>query len=459
MARTVKAKVATARVADWPISDLVDQALYDEDEKAKDLVLRIVATYPHTLGHLCGKTLLGELHSKWVHYLWGFGHTGEHRSLQAHRGAYKTTGCAAIGSIYWLLFFPNDRIGMGRKRWSDAWKVCTEVADLITTSPGLYNLFTMAHGIPPVVTKRGEGQINFNFKGSITPEGNLSAFGMESSITGSHYDKVMLDDFVTLRDRTSRAERERTTLVVQEIQTNIIDPGREVMFLGTPWHKMDAWRVCPTPIKFPASQTGILSEKVLAERKGRTTRSLFAINYDLMHEADEDKLLSEPAYREWVKAETEAHLDAKYQGEATAALTFASRRELDGKIQVRGYVFHEDVRERIGWIKTQMVLNKARRIHVETNADKGYTARELRRAGAVVSEYNENMQKHVKIVAYAKGYWDGLVVPPEMQDSEWLEQILDYEEGEKPDDAADSLASLLRQAFYQTVSLDGLYGR
>ena len=46
-----------------------------------------------------------------------------------------------------------------------------------------------------------------------------------------------------------------------------------------------------------------------------------------------------------------------------------------------------------------------------------------------------------------KKYWKDLVFHPDT-DPEYMSMILDYREGEKPDDAPDSAASLLREFFY-----------
>ncbi len=73
-----------------------------------------------------------------------------------------------------------------------------------------------------------------------------------------------------------------------------------------------------------------------------------------------------------------------------------------------------------------------------------------------VKEYHEKMNKHIKIVAYLKEYWNDIIWAMEADDR-YLEQIVDYIEGHKPDDAPDSGSSLLREHFYKDVDLDALY--
>ena len=47
-----------------------------------------IRQHPHILGHLGGKSLLTEMHSDWIRYIWD---TTRSRSLKAHRGSYKST--------------------------------------------------------------------------------------------------------------------------------------------------------------------------------------------------------------------------------------------------------------------------------------------------------------------------------------------------------------------------------
>jgi hypothetical protein len=417
---------------------------------------------PHLLGHLAGKTLLTPIHSDWILYLWDPDRL-EDRCLRAHRGAYKTTGCSLIGPAWWLLFNPDDRIGILRKLRNEAWALAKTIDDLITKNPVVKALFTFAHGKTPktVVRDGSHGQIRFSFKETDTPEGSLNAFGCDSAITGTHLDKFIGDDFVTLKDRISRAEREHTKEMVREIRTNIIDPGKPTAWTGTPWHEDDAWTVLPAAKDYPWRETGIFSEDEIERRRASTTRSLFAANYELKIEADEGAIFKDPLFEPWSFRGTRpvAHLDAKWGGDHTAALSFLHRRP-DNSLAGTGFVFRENVNDRIEWIVEKCKHYRARLLYVETNPDKGWTASELRKAGLTVRPYAETMNKDVKIQSYLKKawgsiYWDSLPIgqDEEMRD-EYLSQILDYREGEIPNDAPDSAASLIRQANLVSVTAD-----
>jgi hypothetical protein len=63
-----------------------------------------------------------------------------------------------------------------------------------------------------------------------------------------------------------------------------------------------------------------------------------------------------------------------------------------------------------------------------------------------VREYAETENKHIKICTHLYEHWNKVTWSPDT-DPEYMNQILDYSEGEEPDDAPDSAASLIREAF------------
>ena len=412
--------------------------------------------YPHLLGHLCGKTKLTLLHSYWIKYIWD---TNTEKSLQAHRGSYKTTAILVIGSIRWLLLHPNDRIGIVRKTYTDAAEVIGAIKQIMQM-PAIKELFRTVHGFfPRFITKR-EGKLSFNFKKTATPEGSLNAYGLDASLTGKHLDKIICDDFVTLRDRISKAERIKSDAVIREIRTNIIDQGKACSYIGTPWHKYDSWRLLPPAVRFDVRQCGILSEEDIQEKRKKTTPALYAANYLLKHIADENTLFVEPKYELWKysnKNTKYALLDPAYKGDHTNGLTIFARHE-DNKDLIRGIGFTypgnvEDWYEKIIAICKKY---KVKYLDVENNADKGFSARALKGNGFVVKDYHEDMEKHHKISSYLYKYWENILWCTNTED-EYMEQILDYEEGTEPDDCPDSAAALIKRHFDETKAGGNLY--
>lgn len=405
---------------------------------------------PHKLGWLLGKDKLTEMHSEWIKHVFL---STEHVSLQAHRGGFKTTAITEVGSIWWLLFNPNDRIALVRKPYTEAAKTLATIRKYFMMEP-LQALFAFAHGFPPVMLQKKEQSLVFNFKKSVTKEGSLDAYGIDGQLTGNHYDLIITDDIVVLKDRLSQTERERTKEGVRELLTNVIDPGKHVINVGTPWHPKDAWEVLPPPKKYSVYDTGILSEEQIEDRRKLTTPSLFSANYELVHVTDKDRIFADlGAEGPWQNGigPVYAHVDAAFHGTHTSALTLMAKLP-DGRIQAKGWVFG-NVKDKLSWIQEQCAKHRVRKLFMETNADKGYTADLLgshtgySRKPVNVESYAESMNKHVKIVTYLRQYWDKIVWDTSTDD-EYISQMVDYMERQEPDDAPDSAASLLREAFH-----------
>lgn len=417
-----------------------------------DAHLRAIAQEPHLLGHIAGKTKLTSLHSDWIKYAWC---TDLSRALQGHRGSYKTTAIAEIGSIAWMLFHPDDRIAIIRKTFTAAAEVVQTIS-IMMQMPEIKALFKLAHGFTPKAITDREGKLLFNYKSTVTPEGSVTAHGLDFGMTGKHYDRILCDDFVTLKDRVSKAEREKSKEVLLEIVSNIIDPGKPVTYIGTPWHRNDAWdmknadgeRIIPEPKKFDVYSTGILSQEEIAKKKKLTTPVLYAANYELVHQSDELALFKDPHYAKWdlgIK-KCKGHLDAAFDGDHFCALTFMAKKP-DGRIQAIGKTYPGNVKDWLDKIAEFYRRFSCAKVLNETNPDKGYTADDLEKRKVQIGRYAESQNKHTKIATHLYAQWDNIDWDPDETDDEYMEQLLDYREGAEPDDAPDSAASLIREYF------------
>lgn len=410
-------------------------------------VIADIYNTPHLLGHLIGKTKLTDIHSEWIIYTFGT-KDGEDKSLQAPRGHYKTTAIDVTGTIWNLLFNPNDRIAIIRKGFNDSTAVLNTIKQSFAI-PELQKLFYYVHGIVPKLKIKKQNRLLFNFKKDVTQEGSVDAYGYKTNLTGWHYDKILCDDIITLRDRVSRAEREAVKEIVREIRTNIIDPGKSCMFVGTPWHKDDAWSVCPEPMKYYMSDCNILSAEEIENKRSVTIPSLFAANYLLKHIADEGVLFSDAKFERWKfdnRNTTVAQLDAKFSGDHTNGLTFMQIERKSGHLQTATYCFPEHIDDRLDYVEELYKKYDTGTLYIETNADKGFVAKELKARGMRVKTYHEKMNKHIKISTYIKKHWDNIYFHFH-SDDEAIAQITEYREGQEPDDVPDSIASLLREHF------------
>ena len=415
---------------------------------------RRIGRYPHLLGHMVGKKKLTSLHSDWTREVWL---PNRHTSLMAHRGAYKTTAITEVGLVWWLLFHPNDRIALIRETHGTAADTLKTVAQYFETEL-VQELFRELHGRYPRALVNRADRLVYSFKSSITKEGSIDSFGIDTVPTGSHFDIILADDIVTIKDRFSRAKRERTKANIQEIMTNILDPGKYLRGVGTPWHPEDAWNLdgFPDPTKFDVYSTGILTPRQIEEKRKTTSKTMFAINYELKHIVDEDAMFKDPTFGEWDKKrihDVQAHVDARFKGSHYTALTIMGRRH-DGRYQVWGKVYDKHVKDVVDEALAEIEKRGGLVLHIENNPDKGWAADLFRRGGRglsrvpVVYDYAESMNKQKKIEGYISDFWLRLVFSEDV-DPTYIGHVCEYR-GEEPDDAPDSLASLIREGYHAT---------
>ena len=438
-----------------------------------DLVLALLNS-PHILGNLVGKKLLTQQHSDWCKWVWDQT-PGVHTGLQAHRGSYKTTGITEIGCVRWWLMHPHDRIALIRKTFTAAAESLSVVRQLMETEfvRAMYYTF---HGEYPEFTERKADRLTFSFKGTVTKEASIGAYGINNIPTGLHVDRAICDDIVTDDDRYSDAEREKTIRSTRELLSNIIDRGKSVMFVGTPWHDRDAWSqviedACPNGVKkFPRDSTGIITDAEFAKIVSLNTPAQIACNYHLTHIAADDLLFHRIAgERHWIHGgahHVTAHVDAKFDGDATTALTIM--QQLDEKapngsnwIQISGWSSEKHVEAIMDDIVARCIAKKVRHFYMENNPDKGMVYRALmakfKSKGYSINvakksdvyNYNERMNKAYKIQTHLLHHWQNLLWDTDCCRT-YQGMVLDYQEGSRLVDAPDSAASLLREFYDET---------
>lgn len=405
----------------------------------REQAVRFLIEQPYKLGHMVGFTDLTEMHNEWIkEMIVGKGD----KTLQAHRGSFKTT-CLSIALAILIVLMPQLKIAFFRKTDSDVREVIRQVKNILE-SPYMRYLVSIIYNVDLRLTEFSSTTVSTNLSNSIKGSSQLLGIGTSSSITGKHFDLIFTDDIVNVKDRVSRAERERTILFYQELQ-NIKNRGGRIYNTGTPWHKDDCFSIMPKPKRFDCYSTGLMTEDEIENIRQTMTASLFAANYELKHIADDDVIFTTPQKHADPYLAEQAkfcHLDAAYGGEDYTAFTICNKRE--GKYYVLGKMWRkhvDDCMDEIIALRHQFMSGK---IMMETNGDKGYLAREFKKRGERVAPYSENMNKDLKITTYLKGAWRDVIFV-EGTDESYIDQICDYNENAEHDDAPDSLASIVRQ--------------
>jgi predicted phage terminase large subunit-like protein len=331
-----------------------------------------------------------------------------------------------------------------RKTDTDVKEVIKQVQKILL-NPKTQVLVQAIYGKPLLLTVQSATEISTSLTNDIKGTSQLVGIGMGSSLTGKHFDFIFTDDIVNINDRTSRAERERTKLVYQELQ-NIKNRGGKIFNTGTPWHKDDCFSIMPNISKYDCYNEEvkkIISAEQLEKIKQTMTASLFAANYELRHIAEDDVIFTNPqigAEPEMIHNGT-SHCDAAFYGEDYTAFTICAVH--DGKYYVFGKCWRkhiDDVLDKCVELHNKYLCGK---LYIEKNADKGYVAKEFRNRGVRVVSYNESQNKYIKITSHLKFVWEKVVFV-KGTDQEYIDMICDYNENAEHDDCPDSLASLIR---------------
>lgn len=403
----------------------------------KDNAVRWLKKKPYLLGQLLGFDKLTELHNEWIKQM-VFGK--EDVTLQAHRGSYKTT-CVSIALAMIMVIYPTYKILFMRKTDSDVKEIVTQVKKIIE-SPEVQAFVLALYNTPLVLTVANATELSTNLCIGVSGASQLNAIGITSSLTGKHYDRIFTDDIVNIKDRISKAERDRTKIIYQELQ-NIKNRDGRIFNTGTPWHEDDCFKIMPNIEKYDYKRTGLIDDDDIEKIKEKMTASLFSCNYELRHIASDDVIFTNPIIGAdpYLVEQGVCHIDAAYGGEDYTAFTICKKRNTE--YYVLGKIWHKAVDECLDEIIAIRKMFNAGKISCEKNADKGYLAKDLRNRGERTSLYHEKMNKFIKITSYLKAEWRHVHFA-KCTDEEYINQICDYTENAEHDDAPDSLASLIR---------------
>ena len=406
---------------------------------SKKEILDLLWNEPYKIGHWVGFKDLTALHNEWLR---SFLYSSDDQTLLAHRGSYKTTDLSLFLAIHTIIM-PNENVMFFRKTDDDVTEVMVQTQKILK-SGCLQNIVRKIYGTDLLLQKANNSEIHTNLCTSTKGVSQIVGLGIGTSITGKHADIVVTDDIVNLKDRISKAERERTKTQYMELQ-NIKNRNGRFINTGTPWHKEDAISIMPNVHKYDCYSTGLIKRDKLEELRQSMSDSLFAANYELKHIADKDAMFKNPKFtndKELIYGGL-AHIDAAYGGEDATAFT-AFHKLKDGRIIGFGKRWERHVDECLAEIKALHVNLRLGSISCEKNADKGYLAKELRDMGFMTNLYSENMNKYIKISTYLKKEWNNITWL-EDTDPEYINEILDYNEFAEHDDSPDSAASLLRK--------------
>lgn len=395
---------------------------------------------PDIYAHMLGFKKLTPLHRDWIVSMVRGKEDG---TLMAHRSSFKTT-CVSIALAEIIILLPRLRTMFMRKTDTDIKEVIKQVQKILL-DPHTQYFVQCIYGVDLKLTVQTANEISTNLSTDVKGSAQLIGIGTGGSLTGKHYDRIFTDDIINLQDRISKAERDRTKLVYQELQ-NIKNRGGRIFNTLTRWHKDDAYTLMPEGKKYTCYDTGLISKEELEEIRKSMSPSLFACNYELQIIAAENALF-ETAPKFFDKPELLrdgiAHIDAAYGGEDYSAFTCGKR--YGNMLYMYGKIWHNHIDTVLERIIADCERLKCAPIYCEDNADKGFLGKEIRRINPkmAVRTYGERENKYIKISTYLRKWWPNIVWL-EGTDMDYIAQIMDYTDAAEHDDAPDSAAVVCR---------------
>lgn len=405
----------------------------------KETVWKIWRYRPAAIGRIIGfKDLTDELHGKWMqNIIYG----DADYTLQAHRLSYKSS-CLSVALAMWCVLNHGKNALFMRKTDTDVIESIAQ-AQKVMENEAFRHMAEILMDSPVYLTTGNASNMTVSTYDSPRGAEQLVGCGCGGSLTGKHANLIVCDDVVNLQDRISMAEREKTKAIVRELRNIVTRDGR-IVFIGTPWHKEDAFSLVATPERYDCYSTGLISEEKLKNLREAMTASLFAANYELRHIASDDVIFTSPqtGADPALAEQGICHIDASYGGEDGTAFTICKKS--GGKYYIYGRLWQKHVDDCLPEIIRLRKAFNAGIIYCERNADKGYLAKTLRERGERADTYHEKTNKFVKITSYLKSEWKNVVFVAGT-DAEYINQICDYTENAEHDDAPDSAASVVRK--------------
>ena len=400
--------------------------------------LELLKKKPYAFGIEAGFADLTDIHNEWIK---SFLFSKEDMTLQASRGTYKTT-CLSIAMALMVVIYPKYNIIFLRKADDDVKEIIVQTAKLLQSD--IYQTLAYdLYGTKLELTKESAFEIDTNLKATSRGTAQLIGIGSGGSLTGKHGDIIITDDIININDRVSKAARERTKYVYQELQ-NVKNRGGRFINTGTPWHKNDAFTLMPNIQKWNCYDVGMFTDSMIQKLRDSMSPSLFAANYELKHIADADSMFTSPTIDDGSNTykifNGTAHIDAAYGGGDSSAFTIINRHN-DGYIYVYGDLRMKHIDDVLHVFEAKREQYQAGTLFNETNADKGYLNKKIKRP---TKTYHEKMNKYIKISTYLRENWSKIIFVKDTS-KEYINQILDYTENAEHDDAPDSLASLIRE--------------
>ena len=152
------------------------------------------------------------------------------------RGHLKTSFITKAYSIQCLLKNPDIRILIANQVWDRSREMLFEIKEFLTDKSDLHKIFGN------FMSKRWrEDEVVISQRKKALSAPTVGTTGVEAEMTGSHYDLIILDDLQGLTNCQTKEQRDKVKRFYRSM-TALLDPGGQLVVLGTRWHFDDYYQ-------------------------------------------------------------------------------------------------------------------------------------------------------------------------------------------------------------------------
>jgi hypothetical protein len=174
------------------------------------------------------------------------------------------------------------------------------------------------------------------------------------------------------------------------------------------------------------------------------------------------EIFRNPKFSQWDFSQAnKGFIDPAYGGKNNTALTIG--RKEDGLYFCIGYTWNKSIEALYRDILIKCAGNNVLQLFIENNKDEGISRNQMDAerkkligengipqeikiclSALKIIPKRTTLNKHIKIVTYGAKFWENTIWGSNTQ-AEYIENLLNYVEGQEPDDEADSFASLVKE--------------
>lgn len=289
----------------------------------------------------------------------------------------------------------------------------------------------------------------------------IHSVGVDGPLTGKGADLIIFDD--TIKD----AMEAQSTITLKRLRdwyetvafTSLYQTGN-IIVIGTRWCQNDLQGIIEqsspeewTVINMPAIiDEGKETERALCPKRFdlerlKTIRSTlshrwWSTQYQGIPIDASDEQMGAPKRGNYLPKDIFCFIDPAFDGNDKTAFVFGGIDNDKHICILRAESIRKNAIELVPAIAEIGLQLGCRTYIVEKNADKGYTANELRKFNLHVVDHTATKNKVGRILAYVKGNWSNIYCSDRCS-NDFIRDISQWSELSKSDDAIDALAGLI----------------